>query len=296
MTLLSGSLKVARWKPPAETGSGESGGTWHQNPQMTSRYRVRAHAAMLVASISASLVLLPSAARAWGADGHRLVASVAEGQLSPAAKAEIARLLAVEPGATLATISTWADQVRNPATAAWHYVNFPRDGGCSYNAEQMCLGGNCVVSAIERQTAILASNAPDTERLLALKYVVHFVADVHQPLHAGYADDRGGNGYQLQAFDRGTNLHALWDSALIRNWPGGVPALEVAVAAEPVTADGTSQSWAEDSCKVVGDPGFYPAGRTLQPAYVDQWSAPLKQRLALASRRLAGVLNRSLAR
>ena len=56
---------------------------------------------------------------------------------------------------------------------------------------------------------ILASNAPEEKRLTALKYVVHLVADVHQPLHAGYGEDRGGNTYQLQAFMRGSNLHAL---------------------------------------------------------------------------------------
>jgi hypothetical protein len=63
----------------------------------------------------------------------------------------------------------------------------------------------------------LASSASDREAPDALKYVVHLVADVHQPLHAGYADDRGGNTYQVQALGRGTNLHALWDSGLIEN-------------------------------------------------------------------------------
>lgn len=114
-------------------------------------------------------------------------------RLSPAARAQVERLLALEPEATLASISTWADEVRSPTTAAWHYVNFPRDADCHYDTNRMCIQGNCVVGAIERQLAVLPSDAPDEKRLLALKYVVHFIGDVHQPLHAGFADDRGGN-------------------------------------------------------------------------------------------------------
>jgi hypothetical protein len=81
----------------------------------------RAHLRAAVAAITiACAVAAPSTARAWGADGHRLVATAAEGLLTPVAKAEADRLLALEPGATLPSISTWADEVRNPATAAWH--------------------------------------------------------------------------------------------------------------------------------------------------------------------------------
>ena len=130
--------------------------------------------------------------------------------------------------ASLASISTCADDNRTPVTAPWHYVNLPRDGTCRYEAERDCVSESCVVAAIERQAAVLASSASDEARLSALKYVVHFVADVHQPLHAGFADDRGGNTYQLQAFGRGTNLHAVWDTALIQliqQWPGGAGGL-----------------------------------------------------------------------
>lgn len=176
---------------------------------------------------------------AWGADGHRLIAEHAVTRLSPAARTEVERLLALEPGATLASVSTWADEVRSPTTAAWHYLNFPRDADCRYDGDRMCLQENCVVGAIARQLVVLASDAPDERRLLALKYVVHFVGDVHQPLHAGFADDRGGNTHQLQAFGRGTNLHALWDSAMLQHWPGGIAALKEAMEKEPVATSET---------------------------------------------------------
>ena len=245
----------------------------------------------------ASASLLPDNAHGWGADGHRLVAEAADSQLTVSARAEVARLLALEPGATLASISTWADEARSPSTASWHYVNFPRDAGCSYSADRMCIEGLCVVGAIERQVAVLASKAPDEARLKALKYVVHFVADVHQPLHAGFADDRGGNSYQLQAYGRGTNLHALWDSGLIGQWPGGLPALRAAIAAspEPENRKLAPVAWAEESCRVVAADGYYPAGRQLDPEYGTRWGATLTQRLAFAARRRATVLNEALA-
>jgi len=122
-----------------------------------------------------------------------LIAAEAQQLLTPAARAEVDRLLALEPGATLASISTWADETRSPGTASWHYVNFPRDAGCAYEAPRDCPGDACVVGAIARQEAVLTSTAADAEKLVALKYLVHFVGDVHQPLHAGYADDKGGN-------------------------------------------------------------------------------------------------------
>lgn len=261
---------------------------------------------VLAAVVVALLTLAPGLAGAWGGDGHRLIAAVADTRLSPVAKLEADRLLALEPDATLMSISTWADEVRDPATAAWHYVNFPRGGSCTYGASQLCPDGACVVSAIERYAAMLASKAPDTERLLALKYVVHFVADIHQPLHAGYGDDRGGNSYQLQAYDEGTNLHSLWDSRMIRNWPGGLPALQAAVntvntvntvnavGAVGGVARGEPRAWAEASCLIVGRDGFYPATHTLDADYAARWSATVVTQLAAASRRLAAVLNTAL--
>ncbi len=233
---------------------------------------------------------------AWGAAGHRLIAEYADARMSPNARMQVGRLLALEPGATLASVSTWADEVRSPTTAAWHYLNFPRDAGCRYDAARMCIRGNCVVGAIERQLTVLASDAPVARKLLALKYVVHFVGDVHQPMHAGFADDRGGNSHQLQANRRGTNLHALWDVALLQHWPGGIGALRQAMESLPVTpGESDPRAWAEESCRLVAAPGFYPERRKLDENYPARWSAQLAQQLAAAGQRLAQVLNTALA-
>ena len=240
--------------------------------------------------------LAPSLTLAWGADGHRLVAEESQQLLSPAARAEVDKLLALEPGATLASISTWADETRSRETASWHYVNFPRDSDCTYEAPRVCPGGACVVAAIEHQEAVLASKAPDAERLVALKYVVHFVGDVHQPLHAGYADDKGGNAFQVRFDGRGTNLHAVWDSGLIQTWPGGPDALRAAVSSKLTkdAAASTPAQWAQESCRIVGAPGFYPRGHVLGDEYAAQMDPVAVDRLAAAASRLAQVLNASL--
>lgn len=242
------------------------------------------------------LSLLPLASWAWGNLGHQVVARVAQAQLDPKALAGVNRLLALEPGATLASVSTWADEHRGAGTARWHYVNLPKDS-CSYEAARDCPGGQCVVEALHAQLGILSSDASDAARLLALKYVVHLFADVHQPLHAGHADDRGGNQYQIQVHGRGSNLHAYWDSGLILENAADADTLlarlrpdVVAVAASAVATVTDPAAAAQESCRIVATPGFYPP-RKLPAAYVETYRPVMQQRLALAGARLAAALN-----
>jgi hypothetical protein len=236
------------------------------------------------------LTFLTSTAHAWGTQGHQVIANVAQAQLTSKAKAEIDKLLNLEPGETLASISTWADERRSPTTAAWHYVNFPKHT-CTYDATRDCPDGNCIVAAIDRQLAVLASDAPADKRLTALKYVVHMVADIHQPLHAGYAEDRGGNTYQLHTFMRGSNLHALWDVGLIKNLEMSNETLTTRLLAKPAQAGAFSAaSIAEESCRIVGTPGFYP-DRLVDFSYVERYTPVMEARLRLAGARLAAVLS-----
>lgn len=249
---------------------------------------------MIRLALTFAMALIATDAPAWGKEGHQVVARLAEAQLSAKAHSEVDRLLALEPGETMQSISTWADEHRNPSTSSWHYVNFPRDT-CKYDAARDCPDGNCVVGVIGKQLEILASNAPDDARLRALKYVVHFVADVHQPLHAGYQDDKGGNTYQLHAFNKGTNLHALWDSGLIQNLNEDSETLTKRLIARrdaPNAADLNVVHAAEESCKIVSSSGFYPSRKVGQD-YVSQYTPVLEQRLAVAGARLAGLLNRA---
>ena len=245
-------------------------------------------------------------AHAWGVDGHRLVGERAAEQLSPAARTQVQNLLQLEAGSTLGSIANWADETRSRATSAWHYVNLPRDASCQYDPQRDCPQGQCVVAAIEQQTQILRTARDPEQRLKALKYLVNFVADIHQPLHAAFEDDRGGNTAQLQAFGRGTNLHALWDSGLIAHWPGGTAALSAELdqtrprskASDDVRSDRRNArnpaQWAEESCRIASAEGFYPNQRRLPADYVERAQPLVRLRLQLAAQRLAELLNNAL--
>ena len=264
----------------------------------------------LVGAFVACLALAP-VAQAWGPLGHSVVAALAQRQLSPAAEAEVERLLAPDHTASLAEVANWADQIQDdPARAAlWqqtrpdHYINF-HDADCHYVPARDCRDGRCVVAALQHYVAVLSDRRQsDTARREALKFVVHFVGDIHQPLHAGYRDDKGGNTYQVQFEGKGSNLHRVWDSGMLDSrgldWQRYAQALEtsspVALPAPIAPLDNPYAQWAEESCRFTAEPGFYPAGHTITPAYVQSELPLADQRLRQAGRRLADVLNRSLA-
>ena len=262
--------------------------------------------AFLSAGLTLALSLLAGDALAWGAQGHRLVARVAETRLDPQARAEIDRLLAQEPDASLASIAPWADQLRKEdpdlgrRSASWHYINMAEDG-CIYQQPRHCPDGNCVVEALKEQSAILADRGrSDAERLQALKFVVHLVGDLHQPMHAGYGHDRGGNNYQLQYNDRGTNLHSLWDSGMFYPLRLGddqflarLQALPAHDASDPALHSNIAV-WAEQSCHIARQDGIYPQERKLDDHYADQWRPTAEAPLVLAGERLAALLNERL--
>jgi nuclease S1 len=253
--------------------------------------------------------LLPAAAFAWGPKGHRLVAGLAATELSPQARAEVARLLRDAPEPTLAGVSNWADDLRdNPVvgdadlgkrTSRWHYVNLAEDD-CGYRTAAHCPDGDCVIEAIRRQRDLLADRRqPDTVRAQALKFLVHFVGDAHQPLHAGYARDKGGNTIQLQVDGQGSNLHRLWDSGIVasanmseRRYLRHLQRMPLPPRARVGIDD--PAAWAEASCRIVLQSGFYPPRPKLEPAYFTQWRPTAERQLRIAGHRLATLLNDAL--
>ena len=265
------------------------------------------HSLLLAAALAPALLSFASTAHAWGAQGHRLVGRIAETRLNPAAKAEVDRLLAGEAEPTLSGVAPWADQLRakDPGlgrrSARWHYINMAEQD-CRYEPAQQCRDGNCVVEALKAQTAILADRSrPDAERAQALKFVVHFVGDVHQPMHAGYAHDKGGNDFQVQFVNRGTNLHSLWDSGLLNTRKldddGYVKVLQrLPRPALPRRADITrdAPAWAEASCRIAVAPGVYPASRKLEDDYTGRYRAVAETELRIAGERLGQLLNATL--
>jgi hypothetical protein len=251
-------------------------------------------------------LLGPGPAAAWGEKGHRIVGELAQRGLTAPARAEVARLLAGEPEPTLAGIAYWADDlrkhdpVRGPLTERWHFVNLPE--GCGYDAARDCPDGNCVVAAIPAQYAILADRAQsDAARREALKFLVHLVADIHQPLHAGHRRDLGGNRFQVNLGDEGTNLHQVWDVHVLRVRHGDAAAQAAALSASPQppakpAVPGDAARWAAESCALVEAPGFYPEKPgTLPASYLADHQASAERRLREAGARLADLLNRALA-
>src|ERR1700736_4650974 len=151
-------------------------------------------AATMAAAAVAVGVALSGRALAWGDQGHRIVAEIAEQYLEPKAAQQVRELLALENATTLAQVSTWADEIRGQRseTAPWHVVNItihpPAGMPRVYDAARHCPQADCIVAAIERFAAVLRDkSAPERDRLEALDFVLSLVADIHQPLHC--ADD-----------------------------------------------------------------------------------------------------------
>lgn len=261
-----------------------------------------------LAGLLAALVVAP-AVHAWGRQGHAIVAELAQRRLSPAAEAEVERLLAPEHTTALADIASWADELRDDparealskATARLHYINFRADD-CAYVPPRDCPDGQCVVGGLAHYTEVLADRSqPDAVRLEALKFVVHFVGDVHQPLHAGYRDDKGGNAYQVQFQGKGSNLHSVWDSGLLGTHGKDASAYARELDARPAETlpapiaplDNPYAQWAEQSCAATRV--IYPEGHKIDDAYVAAELPVAERQLRVAGMRLAEVLNGALA-
>jgi hypothetical protein len=255
----------------------------------------------LVAMLAAMALSAPPAL-AWGPRGHRIAARLAEARLTPRAWSEARKLLAERGAHHLSDVAVWADDLRDtdPAlfrrTKRLHFVNFhSRD--CLYDPPRDCRDGQCVVAAIGKYSAILANpRNSDAARAEALAFVVHFVADVHQPLHAGYRHDAGGNDYQVRWHGRGTNLHRVWDSLMLDSTHLSAAQYASRLRAEntPLASGGTPAEWAEESCRIDRDGGVYPSSRFIDQAYVQRNLPMAGQRLRQAGARLAALLNRDL--
>jgi hypothetical protein len=154
---------------------------------------------------------------AWGSEGHRIVAEIAEQYLEPETAHQIRDLLAIENTSGLADVANWADQIRQQRrdTASWHFVDIPINAA-GYDATRDCPRNDCVVAKTDEFVAQLRDRSlPARPRLEALKFVVHFIGDIHQPLHAADNGDRGGNEIHVRYPRRKTNLHAVWDSGIL---------------------------------------------------------------------------------
>jgi nuclease S1 len=164
-----------------------------------------------------TVALLPSGAWAWGGEGHRIIALIAADRLTPAARAEVSDLLGGDARGRMEEVSTWADEIRRgrPKTAPWHYVNIEISTN-GYDAARDCPAGDCVVAQVQKDERILADHRlAKSVRAEALRFLIHFVGDLHQPLHCADNHDRGGNEVRVLVGAEETNLHAVWDTNVV---------------------------------------------------------------------------------
>ena len=255
----------------------------------------------------ATLIVASPPAHAWGPKGHQIVGELAQRQLRPAARAQVERLLGGEPVASLAGVANWADEVRaaetgsTRSTSRWHYVSF-KGGDCSYVPARDCPDGNCVIGAINRNFLVLADRArPDRERRDALKFLVHFIGDVHQPLHASPLDDRGGNEFQVNYHGLGRNLHGVWDSMILDKSRLSVhDYADLLSRQSPLPVDPSRRSdrpavvWAVESCQLIKSENIYPGTHLIDDKYLDAHRGLVEHRLRRAGARLADMLNYAL--
>jgi hypothetical protein len=213
-------------------------------------------AGIIAPLLAFAIISLPAPARAWGCEGHQVVALLAEKHLTPHALAVAKKILAESPidpslsryckkGGTdaLADASTWPDDIRamRPETAPWHYVDIPL-GTTRREVEKYCdPKESCVTRAITEQLAILRSADSDPrKRADALRFLIHFVGDLHQPLHGVTNNDQGGNCVPVAFFDTlpqlrnpqtesyTPNLHGVWDTNILERAASGKTVDQVA--------------------------------------------------------------------
>ncbi|MDP9413765.1 MAG: S1/P1 nuclease [Pseudomonadota bacterium] len=248
--------------------------------------------------LSAALAAAPfSPALSWGQTGHRVTGAIAEQNLSGLARARIRTILGDE---SLAEASTWPDEMRSdPAefwqkTAnPWHYVTVPR--GRTYREVGPPPEGDAA-SALQRFAATLRDpNASREQKQLALRFTVHIIGDLHQPLHAGNATDRGGNDVKVTFFGEETNLHSVWDSGIIDRQNLSFSEYEARLSRR-IEPQEVVTWWQADPAVWIGEStklrdGLYPSGTSLSWDYAYQHLPTVELRLQQAGIRIAAYLN-----
>ncbi len=275
---------------------------------------------------------------AWGDEGHEVVALIADHYLEPAVRTKVQSLLAgdrtkLTPDRGIAAEATWADKFRDSdrgtkkpvhynATRNWHYVNL--EIGATPDLLSACFGqpalpagtaasngpaSDCIVDKIDEFSAELRQPRLSTkERRLALQFLLHFVGDIHQPLHASDARDQGGNEKTVAGPGlTSPSLHAVWDTDFVSRLGSDAPTVATQLISRITPTDqarwsnGTPADWAHESYEVARDhaygklpPPASPNHYTLTRAYMDDATSACATQLSKAGVRLAHVLNERL--
>ena len=250
-------------------------------------------------------LLNPVTARAWGPDGHIQIGMLAVQNLDPTASAWLQDVLGTNDVAAIDEACNWPDQVRETPQWEWsapqHYVNIPRSTS-HYDRARDCPDGLCVTEAIKKYANQLADSQLADSRLNrrkqweAFAWLCHLVGDLHQPLHAGYRDDRGGNDVNVSYRGETINLHQFWDRAVIREFmgPDGAwrepPLSGNSLPAGKPWNPAETDAWTDRSHLLAGE-AAYPPGENIQADFAEKSWLIIRQQWLRAGERLARILN-----
>lgn len=242
------------------------------------------------------LIGYQSQAADWGKTGHRVTGEVAQHLLSKKAKKAIRKLL---DGESLASASTYGDDIKSDSRyksfSAQHYVNIPFNS--TYEQHPKSEQGDLMTGIDTCITILQSDTASKDDKAFYLRLLIHFIGDLHQPLHTGIADDKGGNDFQVRWFNDGSNLHRVWDSNMIDDYGMSYTELSsnlpvLSKDEMKVIAQGDHYNWLEDSRAVVRT--IYASttsGEKLGYEYMYTQFGTVKSQLQKAGIRLASLLN-----
>lgn len=232
----------------------------------------------------------------WGPTGHRATGKIAEKHLSRRAKRKINKLL---QGESLAFVSTYADQIKSDKKFnkfyAWHYVNMPFDQ--TYETSTKNPKGDLVTGIQHCIKVLKDKNSSIADKRFYLKFLVHLIGDLHQPLHIGRKEDKGGNTIQVRWFNKGTNLHRVWDEDMIEEW--NMSYIELANNAKRLSDDeidaikeGTVLDWVAEGHQLTKKVyNSVEAGQKLRYRYSYIYFPVVREQLQKGGIRLAKILN-----
>ncbi|TXD51952.1 MULTISPECIES: S1/P1 nuclease [unclassified Polaribacter] len=232
----------------------------------------------------------------WGKNGHRVTGKIAEKHLTRKAKKQIDKLL---KGQSLAFVSTFADEIKSDRKYSkyypWHYVNMNLDQ--TYQEAEKNPKGDLVTGINACIEILKDKTSSEEDKAFHLKLLIHFVGDLHQPMHIGQKEDKGGNAVQVEWFGKGTNLHAVWDSKMIDDWE--MSYVELANNAADLSKEeikaieqGTIIDWVHEVHKITKEVyNSVEKGENLRYQYSYDHFGTVRMQLQKGGIRLAKVLN-----
>jgi len=273
----------------------------HPDRNTRKKFRGAARVACLIPMLWSNPTL------AWGPEGHQIVALIASRNLSARARHEVLRLLGgTDVASAMMMASTWADDIRasRPDTAPWHFVNIEINS-TGYDQVRDCAEDNCVVGQISRDRRLLAD--PTLLPVLrgeALKFLIHFVGDIHQPLHCADNHDRGGNAMAIELNGQRLNIHSLWDFEMVEQLGDDPKTVSSEIERHVSLGDQTMRPeiWADQSFAIAKGEIYAKFGTApldgplvVTQSYLAEEAPTVRRQLKRAGLRLAMLINQAFA-